>query len=288
MEESFIGGFYNHQGPPPSPLPPPLPPKDGLHIRPVHPTLYPPPNGGLPSSSHNAGSAERPAAHAGMPSTTQPAFPVHSQPSFPTQQLTHLTAVERSQLLRVARMEPHLQVCPQLSFSPSPLARRALNTTTVVYVWTAIEVTSPSLEIHEILTHYRRYDTTDSQGIWRGAALVVTTDSGSVYHPHPKLTYEWDPDKLTPSTLRAQANGKHAPNPVQRSTSNHQSENNHRGQGLSLELGPHPADPHAIVLPGSPISTSASTSTVADPPGPNASREDSYGQEIWVYASPNG
>lgn len=57
---------------------------------------------------------------------------------------------------------------------------------------------------------------------------------------------------------------------------------------MSFDLGPHPADPHSTVLPGSPISSSVSTSTIGDVPGPNTSREDSYGQEIWVYAGAGG
>lgn len=165
--------------------------------------------------------------------------------------------------------------------------RQALIPTTVVYVWAAIEVKYPFLEAHGILIHYHRYDTIDPQGIWRGAALIVTTDSGSVYYPHPKLTYEWDPDKLTPSALRPQTNGKPRPSSGQTSASNRRSENGRHQPVLSLDLGPHPADPHSSVLPSSPISSSASFTTVGDL-GPNASREDSYGQEIWVYATPNG
>jgi len=77
MNESFIGGFHHQH--PPSPRPPALPPKD------------------FPYSLHHQ--------HANVPHSLQPTI----SPS----QLTHLTAVERSQTLRVARMEPHLQV-----FSP--------------------------------------------------------------------------------------------------------------------------------------------------------------------------
>jgi hypothetical protein len=74
MDESFIGGF-RHQHPP-SPRPPALPPKD------------------FPYSLH-----------------PQNAFmPQPPRPAISTSQLTHMTAVERSQTLRVVRMEPHLQV----------------------------------------------------------------------------------------------------------------------------------------------------------------------------------
>ncbi|KXN82589.1 hypothetical protein AN958_02440 [Leucoagaricus sp. SymC.cos] len=128
----------------------------------------------------------------------------------------HLTATERSKLLRVARMEPHLQ------FMCGPLLK---------------------------------FDTIESGHTWLGAALVVTADSGSIYEPHPKLSYEWDPDKLTPSTLR-----------------------------------PHPADPHSTVLPGLPISATVSNGSamVQEMPGPNARKEDAYGQDIFVYAGTGG
>ncbi|KAJ8463846.1 hypothetical protein ONZ45_g17443 [Pleurotus djamor] len=42
-----------------------------------------------------------------------------------------------------------------------------------------------------------RYDTVDEQGTWHGAAMIVTADSGSIYEPHPMLTYEWDPNGST-------------------------------------------------------------------------------------------
>lgn len=54
---------------------------------------------------------------------------------YPTYQLAHLSAVERSQNLRVARMNPHLQ------FMAGPLLR---------------------------------YDTVDQNGVWHGAAMVVS------------------------------------------------------------------------------------------------------------------
>ena len=54
---------------------------------------------------------------------------------YPTYQLAHLSAVARSQNLRVARMNPHLQ------FMAGPLLR---------------------------------YDTVDQNGVWHGAAMVVS------------------------------------------------------------------------------------------------------------------
>ena len=79
MEESFIGGF-RHQQQPSSPRPPPLPPKD-----------YP------PYHQHGA--------------QVSSSLPVPGPPTISTSQLTHMSAIERSKTQRVARMDPHLQVC---------------------------------------------------------------------------------------------------------------------------------------------------------------------------------
>lgn len=57
------------------------------------------------------------------------------QPRISTSTLTHKSAIERSHLLRVARMEPHLQ------FMVGPLLR---------------------------------YDTVDALGVWNGFALIVS------------------------------------------------------------------------------------------------------------------
>lgn len=74
MDEDFIGGF--HPQSPPSPGPPALPPKDYVY--------------------------------------TQPGFsvgePQQPQKKTSTSQLTHMSAVERSHMFRVPRMDPHLQV----------------------------------------------------------------------------------------------------------------------------------------------------------------------------------
>jgi hypothetical protein len=64
----------------PSPPPPPLPPKDHLYTPPNYDSLE-----------------------------SQP-----SQSTISTSRLTHMTAVERSKALRVARTEPYLQVSPLL------------------------------------------------------------------------------------------------------------------------------------------------------------------------------
>ncbi|KAF8968403.1 hypothetical protein BDZ97DRAFT_1655223 [Flammula alnicola] len=103
-----------------------------------------------------------------------------------------MSAIERSQVLRVARMDPHLQ------FMCGPLLK---------------------------------YDTIDEHGVWHGAALIVTADAGSIYEPHPTLTYSWDPDQ-----------------PLHSAT--------------SYELGPHPADPHSVVMPAA-ASPTVSTFSMA-------------------------
>ena len=86
----------------PSPPPPPLPPKDHLYTSPNYDSLE----------------------------------SQLSQSSISTSRLTHMTAVERSKALRVARTEPYLQVS-------TLLIHRALSLTSPiskVYVRTFIEV----------------------------------------------------------------------------------------------------------------------------------------------------
>lgn len=74
MDESFIGGFFPQAsiraG---SPMPPELPPKDDIY------------------------------KHSAFPSS-------QTSSTITTGQLTTMTAVERSKILRIARMDPHLQV----------------------------------------------------------------------------------------------------------------------------------------------------------------------------------
>ncbi|KAL1680859.1 hypothetical protein EV122DRAFT_206983 [Schizophyllum commune] len=148
-----------------------------------------------------------------------------TQTSIASSQLTHMSAVERSKVLRVARMEPHLQ------FMVGPLLR---------------------------------YDTVDADGVWHGAAMIVTADSGSIYEPYPILTYEWDPEVIAPASPRR----KH-----------------HRGgANLSLDLGPHPADPHSASIPtrtasGLPENGHGYSSKIV---------QESAGQEIHVHSSDGG
>lgn len=128
-----------------------------------------------------------------------------------------------------------------------------------------------------------RYDTVDVDGIWHGAAMIVTADAGSIYEPHPTLTYEWDPDRNVAGGLQNETAGT--------------------GRRMSFELGPHPADPYSTVQPASHVhgmSASSSTSSSASgsyyvnghngvrSPGSNASKEIVPGQEIYVYGGRGG
>ncbi|TFK55220.1 hypothetical protein OE88DRAFT_1780304 [Heliocybe sulcata] len=181
MDERFIGGFATTA--PPSPLPPAVPPKDHEYF-------------GRPRQDSSARSYTSVAS-----------------------QLAGMSPIERSKLLKAARMEPHLQ------FMVGPLLR---------------------------------YDTVDEQGIWHGAALIVTADAGSEYDPHPNLTYEWDPD---------------AP-PVFHRT--------HRRNPMSFDLAPHPADPHSVFV----AHEEEMNGTVSH--GPNYRVEQVPGHDIWVYAGNGG
>jgi len=146
--------------------------------------------------------------------------PISANTSISSSRLTHMSAVERSQAFRVARMEPYLQL-----------------------------MVGPLL----------RYDTIDDQGVWHGFVLIVTSDSGSVYEPHPMLGYRWDPDG--PITNR--------PPSVQ--------------NGSLFALGPHPARPQS--MGGMPSPTN---SHVTGFPGPNSQQEQVPGHEIWVYGGNGG
>ncbi|KAF8479014.1 hypothetical protein DFH94DRAFT_693399 [Russula ochroleuca] len=122
------------------------------------------------------------------PSTSGlPAAAQHGpRPSSDDSPLAKLSPVERSQVLNLRKttMQPYLQ------FMCGPLLR---------------------------------YDTIED-GVWHGAALIVTADAGSTYEPyHPTLKYCWNPKYSAP--LQRQLNVQGA-------------------QGV--DLGPHPADPNAL------------------------------------------
>lgn len=89
---------------------------------------------------------------------------------------------------------------------------------------------------------------------------LVAADAGSIYEPHPMLTYEFDPDKQT-------THQRVPPESV------------NRARGQSYDLGPHPADPTSTVLP-----TANGTPHI----GPNAQVQHARGREIWVYAGNGG
>ncbi|KNZ75467.1 hypothetical protein J132_02800 [Termitomyces sp. J132] len=226
----FIGGFqvprppvpshsYPHFAqPPPSPIPPTPPPKDAIYTQPGYQPGFYQAQTQQPPPPHFQPQPDIPPQHGGY--QYQPGY--HYQPgtqstTTPTQ-LTQLSAVERSQALRIARMDPHLQ------FMVGPLLR---------------------------------YDTVDEFGIWHGAAMIVTADSGSIYEPHPTLTYEWDPDQTSHYTAQAR----------------------------SFDLGPHPADPHSTILSTNPNGYS---NNYMRPPSSNVTKEVVPGQEIHVYGGPGG
>ncbi|PIL30524.1 hypothetical protein GSI_07224 [Ganoderma sinense ZZ0214-1] len=139
----------------------------------------------------------------------------------------NMNAIERSKHLRVARTNPYLQ------FMVGPLLR---------------------------------YDTVDEAGVWRGAAMIVTADAGSVYEPHPCLTYNWDPN-YTPSgaNLKRQASS--------------------RMHGQSFDLAPHPADPMSISAHASPEDENGGTYN-----GSRTYLEQRRvdGQELYVYYGHGG
>ncbi|KAI0329832.1 hypothetical protein GY45DRAFT_827575 [Cubamyces sp. BRFM 1775] len=135
----------------------------------------------------------------------------------------NMSAVERSRNLRVARMNPYLQ------FMAGPLLR---------------------------------YDTVDERGVWRGAAMIVTADAGSVYEPLPTLTYHWDPNREVGKLQRHVSTRKH---------------------GKSFDLGPHPADPLSNVSPASPIYENGEYDPRQDP-----EQRRVEGHELYVYYGNGG
>lgn len=75
----------------------------------------------------------------------EPVVPEQYMPVYASQQLSHMTAVERSQNLRVSSMRPILQL-----------------------------MAGPML----------RYDTVDADGVWHGAALIVSAYSAPFFRKH--------------------------------------------------------------------------------------------------------
>ncbi|KAG8217891.1 hypothetical protein J3R82DRAFT_6057 [Butyriboletus roseoflavus] len=143
--------------------------------------------------------------------------------------LAQLPAAERSHMQRAPRMDPYLQ------FMVGPLLR---------------------------------YDTVDENGLWYGAVLIVTADSGSSYEPHPMLTYQWDPEE------RAQPRA------------------GHRSACSSFDLGPHPADPHSTAVFPPAIMQVSESFVYGDYKSKSGAIGDQMqrvtGQEIYVYAGNGG
>ena len=108
-----------------------------------------------------------------------------------------------------------------------------------------------------------RYDTV-IDGVWYGAAMIVTADQGSIYSPAPCLSLKWDPSRpLVPPASR--------------------------GGSLNLKTPrssdvPVPFDPNAngYLPPMQPEELSDST----DPPDISTTTyqtKEVSGEEIWVY-----
>jgi hypothetical protein len=119
-----------------------------------------------------------------------------------------------------------------------------------------------------------RYDTVDAEGIWHGAALIVSAytsssaqrisqtslqaaDYGSYYEPHPTLRYSW-------TTRNQNARPSHQPSE----------------SATTFELPPHPADPYStsILVDALPKENGGSTHN----------SDESPGQELYVYGGNGG
>ncbi|KAJ3552242.1 hypothetical protein NM688_g4254 [Phlebia brevispora] len=102
-----------------------------------------------------------------------------------------------------------------------------------------------------------RYDTVDENGIWHGAALIVTADAGSAYEPSPTLIYISDPSHpATPPATSGEYNGQ---------------------SNIAI---PHLVDPLFNVL--------SAANDVHTLPDRNTLRETVPGQEIFVYVASGG
>lgn len=93
------------------------------------------------------------------------------------------------------------------------------------------------------------------QTLLRALTLRIAADVGSIYDPSPTFAYSWDPELPT--------------SPKQ----------HHVGNGHSIDLGPHPADPLArLQSPGEGEHFQ----------GPNVQKQKVFGQEIYVYSGRGG
>ena len=227
LEEGFIGGWNVSPTSPGTPQSPP-----GYDPDVGGPSVGSPPFSPSPHLLQSGYPFVHPSSQFSSPVALSP------HPSFDGSQPSHLSAIERSQSLKVRKMNPYLQ------FMCGPLLR---------------------------------YDTMDERGIWHGAALIVSewhserslfvaraliwrtptaADAGSFYEPPPCFTYSWDPDQHT--------------SPRQ----------HHVGNGHSIDLGPHPADPLAR-----PFQNPEEGEQFQ---GPNVQEQRVYGQELYVYSGRGG
>ncbi|KZT11642.1 uncharacterized protein LAESUDRAFT_720903 [Laetiporus sulphureus 93-53] len=253
---SYQGGMPMPPGPSPGPVyggttPPPIPPRPGSTAN--KPPLAPRPSDEGPALPFRPGAMpgekpwtpEKPGAVTDEVAPPLPARPDNrseqtiltspesawSLPSYPDRTslsrsssgyspayLTKVPAAERTRVLKAGQMEPYLQL-----------------------------MAGPLL----------RYDTVDTDGVWRGAALIVTADAGSSYDPSPILIYSWDPDQA-----------------VELTRSNSQVST----RTLAADLPAHPADPYSIHVPD----------PADERPSSQAVYKEARGQEIYVYVGNGG
>lgn len=133
--------------------------------------------------------------------------------------------------------------------------------------------------------------------------LNLAADSGSIYDPHPTLTYSWNPDPSA-SQESTSIDPLLASRVHRRTESNATKPHTQEPSAQSLELGPHPADPHSTILSASPaVPNSQGPSFTFSPAAiakvhvggttgngyPTRScTERALGQEIWVYCGSAG
>lgn len=92
--------------------------------------------------------------------------------------------------------------------------------------------------------------------------MIVTADAGSIYSPHPQVSFEWDPTRTVKSDSTSHSAGYYS-SPMSQSP---------------LQTSPYG---------GSPYSPQASQS-IGWLSSPNSVSTVAYGQELWVYHGPYG
>ena len=139
--------------------------------------------------------------------------------------------------------------------------------------------------------------------------FLLAADSGSIYDPHPTLSYSWDPDQSVPTHRRTSHSMYPSKNSGDHQTDSesqrYQPSSHHLYSVASYELGPHPADPHSTTLLSSTSSQlnlasganghGATNTSVKgnggwdeDRFGPGTCTERVSGQELWVYGGQSG